>query len=421
MSLISRIEITNYLTEGINANRRIANWRPMISTMTLRMDNKSALINLTNGGGKTSMADLVLFLLSRDSRLLSKVRDKCSPKEHGYTHARIEFRDTTDDSYVSRSLLETDSLNLPGQTYVVGVVLNDKSDEQPIFYTFSGTLEDSPCYEARDGIIKLIADTRFTEKTKSLRGCTWNKYPTKNAWEDAISLHVSTDVVRRNVKYQVEGSDDKNAQFFSFKLRGGETYAEAFFRSVVAPDLLTNILSTWAEEGEQSIEDTLYLSLSQIVKTDDEIAKKESILQKRRSQLQGLEPLLIHGEAASSALSAVKSSLERIRKDAALAEHFGTQGDAHAVPGIPKSPESVLRDTGQDPRILKALRGMFLTSDASIMIFDRTLAELANVDVSKLNEAAGRKGLRGISASSQVIDFTGDTPKLTSGARGGGV
>lgn len=302
MSLISRIEISNYLTEGLNASRRIVDWRPMISAVTLRLDSKSALLNLTNGGGKTSMADLVLYLLSRDARLLNKIRDKCSPKDRGFTHARVEFRDTSDDSFVAPGLLEPDPLNVSGQTYVAGVVLYDKAEEQPIFYLYSGTLEDSPCYEVKDGMITLVPDARFVEKTKALRGCNWNKHPTKSAWEDAVSLHISTDVLRRNVKYQCEGSDDKNAQFLSFKPRGGETYGEAFFRAVVAPDLLTNILSSWAEEGEQSIEDTLYLSLSQIVKTDDEIEKKDNILKKRENQLHSLQPLLELGGIAEAQL-----------------------------------------------------------------------------------------------------------------------
>lgn len=93
MSLISRVEVTNYLTEGINPNRRSADWKPMLTGITLRTDGgKSALVNITNGGGKTSLVELLLYLLSRDARLLKKIREKVAPKNRGYTHARIEFR-----------------------------------------------------------------------------------------------------------------------------------------------------------------------------------------------------------------------------------------------------------------------------------------------------------------------------------------
>lgn len=421
MSLIARIEICNYLTEGLNASRRIADWRPMINAVTVRLDSKSALFNLTNGGGKTSIADLSLYLLSRDPRLLSKIRDKCSPKDRGFTHARVEFRDASDDAYIAPGLLEPDPLNVRGQTYVAGVVLHDKADEYPIFYYYSGTLEDSPCYEMKDGVVTFIPDAQFVDRTRSLRGCQWNKHTSKALWEDVISLHISTDVLRRNVKYQCEGSDDKNAQFFAFKPHGGETYAEAFFRAVVAPDLLTNILSTWAEEGEQSIEDTLYLSLSQIVKTDDEIQKKDNILEKREAQLGTLEPLLELGKKAGDAQAAVRQALEGIRKDAALAEQFGTQASRNVLPGVPKSPDSLACDPNQDPRVMQALRGMFLGADGSILFFADVLADLAQVETGKINQSAERKRIFPTVVSSQVIDFKCDSVNFRSGGKGGGV
>ena len=52
MSLISRVEISNYLTEGLESNH-FANWNPMLTGITLRMDCQSSLVNITNGGGKT--------------------------------------------------------------------------------------------------------------------------------------------------------------------------------------------------------------------------------------------------------------------------------------------------------------------------------------------------------------------------------
>ena len=79
MSLISRVEISNYLTEGLESNH-FANWSPMLTGITLRMDNQSSLVNITNGGGKTSMAEILLLVLSRDKSLLQRVREKSAPK-----------------------------------------------------------------------------------------------------------------------------------------------------------------------------------------------------------------------------------------------------------------------------------------------------------------------------------------------------
>lgn len=420
MSLISRIEITNYLTEGLAESRRIVDWRPMLSGITLRLDNESALINITNGGGKTSMADLLLYVLSRDSRLLKRIREKCSPKERGYTHARVEFRSTSAETYAEPGLFPIDPLNQPGETHVIGVAMTDKAEDTPIFYYYSGTLEDSPCYVRTAEQIQQVPDAQFTARTRAMPGCKWNKHTSRKEWEDQIALFISVEVVRRNVKYQVEGSDDKNAEFFTVKPRSGESDDRAFFRSVIAPDLLTNLLSTWSEDNEQSVEDTLHLSLSQIVRTDETIAKQEKRLQVRQGQLDELEPLLEIGERATQAEAAVSAALRAFRKDAALVTHFGDPTSKAALPGLPRPIASLAPDREQDPRVLKALQGMLMSAEEPIMLVDKTLSELTGVEVRQLNQTAERKRLNYHTPKSQAIDFACDFEKLLSGSVKGG-
>lgn len=416
MSLISRIEITNYLTEGLAESRRIADWRPMLNGITLRLDNESSLINITNGGGKTSMADLILYVLSRDARLLKRVREKCSPKERGYTHARIEFRETNQESYSEPGLFSVDPLNQPGETHVIGVAMTDKAEDTPIFYYYSGTLEDSPCYVKTAEQILPVPDTQFSSRTRAMPGCKWNKHTSRKEWEDQIALLISVDVVRRNVKYQVEGSDDKNADFFTVKPRSGESDDRAFFRSVIAPDLLTNLMSTWAEADEQSVEDTLHRSLSQIVQTDETLAKQEKKLEVRQGQLDELAPLLDIGERATRAQTGVTAALQAFRKDAALVKYFGDQASKTSIRGLPRPVESLARDRELDPRVVQTLRGMLLSAEEPIMLVDRTLAELAGVAVRIITQVAERKKLKYHSPKSQVIDFACDFGKLTSGS-----
>ena len=176
MSLISRVEISNYLTEGLEFNH-FANWSPMLTGITLRMDNQSSLVNITNGGGKTSMAEILLLVLSRDKSLLQRVREKSAPKGRGYTHARVEFREVDKTSFREPSLLEIDPENLPGQTRVYGVALNNDVTDSPIFYSYSGTLEDSPCYTLANGLLTHVPDDVFAKKTRSIPGCQWNAFP----------------------------------------------------------------------------------------------------------------------------------------------------------------------------------------------------------------------------------------------------
>lgn len=420
MSLISRIEITNYVTEGLSERRRIADWRPLLTGITLRLDGLSSLVNITNGGGKTSIADIALYTLSREPKLLKRVREKCAPKGRGYTHARIEFRDTSTDNFVEPSLLEIDPENLPGETHVVGVLLNDDVNEPPIFYVYSGTLEDSPCYVRETDRIVSVADSAFISRTRSLPGCKWNKHANRREWEDQIGLFISFDVVRRNVKYQLDGSDDKNASFFAIKQRGGESYERAFFKSVIAPDLLTNLLSTWAEEDEQTIEDTLHLSLSRIVETDKVIAKQNQRLLLREDKLKELAPLLDCGRQATEVQKAVDEALRSFRKDAALVGHFGNPHNKSALPGLPRSPETLKRDPQQDARVLQVFKGMVLSPEPDILVLDKTLAELTGVDVRQINQAADRKNIRAHTPRSQVIDFNCDFENMTSGTLRGG-
>lgn len=418
MSLISRLEITNYLTEGISAHRRTVDWKPMLTGITLRMDGgKSALVNITNGGGKTSLVELHLYLLSRDARLLKRIREKVAPKGRGYTHARIEFWSPNENSFAAPSLLEIDPQNMPGETHVIGVVLNDDVNEQPIFYSYSGTLEDSPCYIYDGKTITSVPDVEFVARTKMLRGCKWNKFSSRREWEDHVRLFLPVEVIRRNVIYQLKGSDDKNASFFDFTSRPGESYDSAFFRAVVAPDLLSNLLSSFSEEDESAVEDTLLKSLTRIVDAEREIVRKEQRLKIRESGISQLQPIMDAGSHAQKLKGQRDTVLRRLRKDIAFLRYFGAQDMPNTILGIPRR----LANLGeQDPRILVALKGMVITRDDGILLLDKALSGLTGIDVSEINRAASRKSILTITPKLQVIDFAWNFGFSTSGTAGGG-
>lgn len=420
MSLISRVEISNYLTEGLESNH-FANWSPMLTGITLRMDNQSCLVNITNGGGKTSMAEILLLVLSRDKSLLQRVREKSAPKGRGYTHARVEFREVDKTSFREPSLLEIDPENLPGQTRVYGVALNNDVADAPIFYSYSGTLEDSPCYTLANGLLTHVPDDVFAKKTRSIPGCQWNAFRNASEWQAHVGDAISIDVVRRNVVYQNKGSDDKNASFFSFKPRPGEGYDAAFFKKVVAPDLLTNLLNTFAEEEETNVEDTLHNSLSQIVVSEREMARKQENLQHREAAIGvDLKPVVDAGAAANVARETMQRALRVVKKDVALFQHFGAQDSAHVVLGIPRPVDKLMRSSEQDSRIRKALRGMVIHREDGIVVSDKTLSDLTNVEVRVITQTAERKKIFPTSLNAQVIDFNCDFGFSTSGIAGGG-
>lgn len=405
MSLISRVEISNFLTEGLETNH-YANWDPMLTGISLRMDSKSALVNITNGGGKTSMSELLLFLLSRDSTLLKHVRDKAAPKGRGYSHGRIEFRDVDQDAYREPGLLEVDVDNLPGATRVIGVVVNNDVADAPIFYSYSGTLEDSPCYTIDTGKLQNVPDDVFVKRTKTIPGCQWNTFRNVNEWQEHVGLSISMDVVRRNASYQAKGSDDKNASFFNFKPRNGESYDSAFFKAVIAPDLLTNLLNSFAEEGESSIGDTLQISLSHIVNSERDIARKQANLERRESAIDvDLRPVVETGARANAARAAMQTALRAVKKDVALLHHFGSQDSIYVIPGLPRPISNLVRSGEQDVRIRKAIKGMVISRDDGILILDKTLSDLTGVEVRRIGEIADRKKISNLVLNSQVIDF----------------
>lgn len=420
MSLISRVEMSNYLTEGLESNH-FTDWNPMLTGITLRMDGKSALVNITNGGGKTSMAELLLYLLSRDRTLLSHLRDKTAPKGRGYTHARIEFRANDDSSYREPGLLEIDVDNLSGATHVIGVALNNDIADSPIFYSYSGTLEDSPCYTKNNGRLVNTPDADFVRRTRSMPQSKWDKFSNAREWQDHVGLFISMDVVRRNATYQAKGSDDKNASFFNFKPRNGESYDSAFFKAVIAPDLLTNLLNSFSEENESSIEDTLHISLSHIVNSERDIARKQANLERREAAIEvDLKPVVDSGAKANTLHTALQTSLRGVKKDVALLHHFGSQESPYAIAGLPRPLSSLLRTGDQDAQIRQAIKGMVISRDDGLLIRDKTLSELSGVEVRRVGEIADSKRIPHSSLNSQVIDFSCNFVQLSSGGQGGG-
>ena len=69
---------------------------------------------------------------------------------------------------------------------------------------------------------------------------------------------------------------------------------------------------------------------------------------------------------------------------------------------------------------MAALKGMVITSDEGILLMDKTLSDMAGVDVRKVNEVASRKGIATATAKSQVIDFAWNFVISGTGNQGGG-
>jgi hypothetical protein len=107
-------------------------------------------------------------------------------------------------------------------------------------------------------------------------------------------------------------------------------------------------------------------------------------------------------------------------QDVALLQHHGSQDSPHAVLGLPRSIDRLMRSTEQDGRIRKALKGMVIHREDGILILDKTLGDLANVEVRVISQIADRKRIPHSTLNTQVIDFACDFGFSTSGKAGGG-
>jgi len=141
--------------------------------------------------------------------------------------------------------------------------------------------------------------------------------------------------------------------------------------------LLTNLLNTFADEDETSVEDTLHSSLSQIVTSEREMARKQENLELREAAI-GIElkPVVDAGTTANKTREAMQAALRNVKKDVALLQHYGAQDSPHVVLGLPRSIDRLMRSTEQDGRIRKALKGMVIHREDGILILDKTLGEL---------------------------------------------
>lgn len=76
MASISRIQVANFLTDGYMAGKE---WTPLYRGETFRLFGQPTAMQIDNGGGKTSLTEACLYLLSRDRRLKPKVEDRIAP------------------------------------------------------------------------------------------------------------------------------------------------------------------------------------------------------------------------------------------------------------------------------------------------------------------------------------------------------
>jgi len=403
MAAITRIEVANFLGDGYEPGKT---WIPFYRGETLRLAGmngfgSSTAIQIPNGGGKTSLTEACLFLLTRNRGLKEKTLGRVSPSDSSWSHVRIEFAERpVDDDPAQRQLIVIDQQDVAGTPYVVGLVWSRGKD--PIFYRFQGVLEDAPCFQKNDATLTLIENAAFMASLKRLSGHKWNVWGSARDWEQEIKFFCDTEVLKQNAQFQLDGAGDYSAVFNKVNNKNGDGYDVNFFRQIVAPELLSDPLGSEAGDGDKRFETTLLTHLRMSVDRLLDISTRQRELDSASAALVKFEPVEMKAKDVIVADNAYIAELNNVAQKGAMIDGLVR----NKLPGMPNV--ASLEAYSSNKKLLQAISSMVITQREGVLITDSGLAKLCGVETKRLNEYARDRGISNWSAIAYPIDFKGD-------------
>lgn len=396
MAQITRIEIANFLTEGYGQGQQ---WDPLYRGVTMRIFGQSAAIQLDNGCGKTSIVDSCIYLLSQNKKLRERVKPRMAPSDKSWTHIRIEFGMKADGEDIAQaSLITAEPDEFPGTNYVIGMVWNRDVD-QPRFYRYQGLLEDAPCYTRPDEhTLQLVSNDTFRKSVEKMTGAKWDKWAKIPDWLEEIRFFTNLDVIQQNVEFQLKGGGDYSAELIKINPRNGELFDAAFFREIVAPELLSHPIGLDGKDNddEQRFEDGLLLSIKATTTAILDVAKRDDDLKQVSLALDRFDPVL---EQASEVVMAEKSRKEELNKLTKTGGLLRLLVERDPLPGIPVISRN--NSWAKEPRIMQALSHMVIDKREGILISDEGLSKLTGIQTGEIN----KRSRDGVAIDSQAIDL----------------
>lgn len=403
MAAITRIEVANYLGDGYEPGKT---WIPFYRGETLRLAGvngfgSSAAIQIPNGGGKTSLTEACLFLLTRNSGLMKKTRGRVSPGDSSWSHVRIEFAERPfEDDLAQKQLIVIDQQDVAGTPYVVGLVWSRGRD--PIFYRYQGVLEDAPCFQKDGTTLALIENAAFMASVKRLTGHKWNTWGNVRDWEQEIKFFCDTEVLKQNAQFQLDGAGDYSAVFNKVNNKNGDGYDVNFFRQIVAPELLSDPLGAEGDDKDKRFENALLTDLRKAVDRLLDISAGEHELEAASAALVKFEPVEMKAKDVITADRAYIAELNNVARDGAMIDALVR----NKLPGMPNV--ATLDAYSGSKKLLQALSCMVITQREGVLITDSGLAKLCGVETYRLNEYARDRGINNWSAVAHPIDLVGD-------------
>nr|WP_297458319.1 hypothetical protein [uncultured Halomonas sp.] len=332
MSVINRIEVANLL----NKHGDIASpWDAKMRHLLLDLRGQSSAISMENGFGKTTLAEALIGLLSRDRSLLARARRKCSPatvagQGRSWSHLRVEFRS---GSAEQSDMLAAAGEEVAGETFVFGMY--GYSDGSGLsFYHYAGAFDDVPVqHVTRDGKLALYANADVQAMMRA-HGVT--RSANREEWLDAVGTHISRRELAQLAAFQKEGGADKSQIFNAIKPRAGEKADQAFFFEVLAPQILSGATRGETDEGEELIEDVILNSGSKVTELRHRLSEAESDHKRAEDKVARLDELNTQG----AALFEARDALATLDEGLAASERLLGGQALMALPGLPGRPSS---------------------------------------------------------------------------------
>lgn len=392
MGLINRVAISNMLNFYGDGKRK--KWSPRFRYECLDFRGQSTAVNLTNGGGKTTLAEAMLAVLSRDHTLVSRTKKKFCPKSVGtWSHIQVELirplANTGQSDFITAQGNEVN-----GEHWVFGMY-GYLGDQGVNYYYYKGRLEELPIGTDDAKQRTLFSNEEFVQNRKALPGLVVS--PHEDEWEEALALKVNLpqSTIRQMTDFQKRGGQDKSALLYEIKTRPGQKYAEVFFYKVLAPAIMEGIMDREGEEGEVSLEDSVERSVFSTVKAKQDTAAKRAETDELEAGVKQLTKVMNIADEVEKKQREYDSHLEKIQRDVQVLSELVGKG---RLLGVPKSslPDGIEGDVAKQ-LVIEPGR-------TEVRILDRGIATLTGEASKVVNRRAERNSIPSREVS-QVIDI----------------
>lgn len=387
MSVINRIEIANWLDLT-----RTREWNPDYRHVVLDFRGQSSAVQAHNGTGKTRMTRAILALLGRDREFTGDARAKMAPRSAASSsHIRMEVLHPIDSGQASPA--RSGGEVVAGERYVLGIYGYSGEGQRVTFYKYDGRLDDCPV-AVRDGHrVTLISDDAFRRSLKVAKGALID--PSEEEWLIEIGKHFDRGNIRQIIEYQKKGAGDGTSNFLKVKAKHGERYDEAFFYSVLAPELLVGTMGNEALEGERRFEDTILISARKIGMALAESRRRQNELEETKRALDAIERVNVAARDVTTARQTYELSCRTLAGEAAF---LRTVVIERPVPGIPKC------SLPSDEKTREIAAQLRMQEDVW-RIPDWAIGTMTGEEPARVNERAARTVGRGVSLGAQAIEI----------------